>query len=183
MDDGTRDERMACRTLHHVKLMQDEAFTIDGVISLAARCGRIFNDADSDAMRAAWRGMSDYRLIYSPQRVPLEPVDTIKFHEQFVQKLIKWFEADLSGKRCHQPSRAGLEPKNAIWEQSDNACIQFSGYGGIIKQYQPILWVYGHTHECDDQTVGKTRIISNQLGYPDHSGGYECVGFDPAGEC
>ena len=37
----------------------------------------------------------------------------------------------------------------------------------IIKKHQPDLWVYGHTHECDDQTIGKTRIISNQLGYPD----------------
>ncbi len=35
----------------------------------------------------------------------------------------------------------------------------------VIKKYQPRLWVYGHTHECDDQLIGNTRIISNQLGY------------------
>jgi hypothetical protein len=51
----------------------------------------------------------------------------------------------------------------------------------LIEKYQPALWVYGHTHECDDQTIGQTRIISNQLGYPDPYGGFECKDFDRAG--
>jgi hypothetical protein len=41
--------------------------------------------------------------------------------------------------------------------------------------------VYGHTHECDDQMIGRTRIISNQLGYPGNFGGFECMDFDGAG--
>jgi len=36
----------------------------------------------------------------------------------------------------------------------------------IIETHRPALWVYGHRHEYDDQTIGRTRIISNQLGYP-----------------
>jgi hypothetical protein len=51
----------------------------------------------------------------------------------------------------------------------------------IIVTHQPALWVYGHTHECDDQTLGRTRIISNQLGYPGNLGGFECKDFDEAG--
>ena len=51
----------------------------------------------------------------------------------------------------------------------------------IIEKYQPCLWVYGHTHECDDQMIGKTRIVSNQLGYPKGDGGSECGGFDTNG--
>ena len=35
----------------------------------------------------------------------------------------------------------------------------------IVGTYKPALWVYGHTHECDDQMIRRTRIISNQLGY------------------
>ena len=50
----------------------------------------------------------------------------------------------------------------------------------IIETHQPALWVYGHTHECDDQTIGQTRIISNQLGYPGNLGGFECKDFDGA---
>ena len=51
----------------------------------------------------------------------------------------------------------------------------------VIETHQPHLWVYGHTHECDDQTLSRTRIISNQLGYPDGRGGFECRDFDRLG--
>jgi len=51
----------------------------------------------------------------------------------------------------------------------------------LIDKHQPALWVYGHTHECDNQSRGKTRIISNQLGYPNRAGGFECQSFDRAG--
>jgi Icc-related predicted phosphoesterase len=51
----------------------------------------------------------------------------------------------------------------------------------IIETHQPALWVYGHTHECGDQMIGRTRIISNQLGYPGSLGGFECKDFDEAG--
>ena len=51
----------------------------------------------------------------------------------------------------------------------------------IIGTHQPTLRVYGHTHECDDQSIGRSRIISNQLGYPDNLGGFECKDFDGAG--
>lgn len=50
----------------------------------------------------------------------------------------------------------------------------------IVEQYQLDLWVYGHTHECDNQRIGKTRIVSNQLGYPNNYG-FECDGFDEKG--
>ncbi len=51
----------------------------------------------------------------------------------------------------------------------------------VIERHQPTLWVYGHTHECDDQTIGQTRIISNQLGYPGNSNAFECEGFSETG--
>ncbi len=53
----------------------------------------------------------------------------------------------------------------------------------IIDEYQPALWVYGHTHECDDHFRGRTRIISNQRGNKHHKLKYECQGdFDPEGK-
>ena len=53
----------------------------------------------------------------------------------------------------------------------------------IIEEYEPNLWIYGHTHECHDEHVGNTRIISNQRGYPYRSGQFECKGYDPDGRC
>lgn len=51
----------------------------------------------------------------------------------------------------------------------------------IIEKYQPNLWIYGHTHECDNHRVGKTQIISNQLGYPNGDDSFECKKFDKKG--
>jgi Icc-related predicted phosphoesterase len=51
----------------------------------------------------------------------------------------------------------------------------------IIEKYQPNLWVYGHTHECDNQTIGETRIISNQSSYPREFDACECEGFSESG--
>ncbi len=36
----------------------------------------------------------------------------------------------------------------------------------LINQYQPALWCYGHNHFSDDFLLGRTRVVSNQLGYP-----------------
>jgi Icc-related predicted phosphoesterase len=42
----------------------------------------------------------------------------------------------------------------------------------VIEQYQPALWIYGHNHFSDDRICGKTRVVSNQYGYPNESTGY-----------
>lgn len=42
----------------------------------------------------------------------------------------------------------------------------------IIKQFQPAVWIYGHNHYSDSHVCGKTRVISNQFGYPNESAGY-----------
>jgi len=52
----------------------------------------------------------------------------------------------------------------------------------IIDRYQSDLWVYGHTHQPNDQTFGKTRIISNPRGYPKGKGSCECAEFDLYGK-
>lgn len=169
-------------TLPNVTLLQDEPVTIGGVHFFGGTMWTNFSDTNSGAMSAAAREMNDYRLIYTSQRVPLEPVDTIKFHDRFVQRLLEWFETELIGARVvishhapvvNQKTKYGNSPIMPAFNSLDMV--------GTIKKYQPDLWIYGHTHECDDQMVGKTRVISNQLGYPVRSGGYECDGFDGAG--
>lgn len=37
----------------------------------------------------------------------------------------------------------------------------------VIEQYQPELWIYGHTHyNSPDVSIGRTRVVCNQFGYP-----------------
>lgn len=35
----------------------------------------------------------------------------------------------------------------------------------LIEDHQPAYWIYGHNHWSDRFTIGKTQLVSNQLGY------------------
>lgn len=55
-----------------------------------------------------------------------------------------------------------------------------SDLSAIILKYQPELWIHGHDHGSHDYMVGRTRILSNQAGYPTHFGTRENSDFNPS---
>ncbi len=166
----------------NVHLLRDDETTIDGVNFFGGTMWTNFAGDDKRAMETAQRQMNDFRLIKTPEGKTLEPSDTIAYHDIFKKKLKAWFAKDMSGSRVvishHAPV---INPKTQYGASPLMPAFNSLDMADIIKEHQLDLWVYGHTHECDDQTIGKTRIISNQLGYPNKVGGYECSGFDMAG--
>ena len=40
-----------------------------------------------------------------------------------------------------------------------------SNMDDFILEYQPRLWIHGHTHESFDYKIGKTRVVCNPRGY------------------
>ncbi len=166
----------------NVTLLQDEEISIGGVNFFGGSMWTDFSGANQRAMVAAQQQMNDYRYIMTAKGKLLRPVDTVDFHGAFKKKLLAWFEKDLTGARVvithHAPvvnpdTQYGNSPLMPAFNSLDMV--------EIIKKHQPQLWVYGHTHECDDHMIGNTRIISNQLGYPNRGGGFECGRFDKAG--
>jgi Icc-related predicted phosphoesterase len=141
-----------------------------------------FSNSNAKAMLEARVQMNDYRLIRFTETSPLTPEDTVLLHAEFVAKLNAWFAQDLKGARVvithHAPA---VNPNTKYGNSPLMPAFNSLDMLSIIERHQPKLWVYGHTHECDNQYKGKTQIISNQLGYPSHSSGFECKGFDPAG--
>ncbi len=133
-------------------------------------------------MQAARQGMNDFRLIRNDDGSHFTPEDALPLHRNYIEKLVAWFEEELTGPRVvishHAPV---INPDTQYMNSPLMPAFNSLDMVEIIEKYQPDLWVYGHTHECDDQMIGKTRIISNQLGYPQR-GGFECAGFDPAGK-
>ena len=41
-----------------------------------------------------------------------------------------------------------------------------SSLEGLIEEYQPILWIHGHTHDPFDYELFATRVVCNPRGYP-----------------
>jgi Icc-related predicted phosphoesterase len=126
--------------------------------------------------------MNDFRLIRNPDYSAFQPENAISLHQGFKEKLINWFQQDLAGPRVVISHLAPVINPNTQYRNSP----LMPGFNSLdmkllIETHQPHLWIYGHTHECDRQHVGKTLIVSNQRGYPRKSGGFECAGFDENG--
>lgn len=170
---------------HHpnVRFLRDESMSLGGAHFFGGTMWTHFNGRDPRDMETARRGMNDFRLIKRRDFSSLKPHDTVAMHARYVAKLLEWFERDLAGPRVvishHAPV---INPKTRITDSPLTAAFNSLDMLDIIKERQPDLWIYGHTHECDDHAVGGTRIVSNQLGYPEAGGGFECRGFDERGK-
>ncbi len=43
----------------------------------------------------------------------------------------------------------------------------------LVRESEAKLWIHGHTHFSCDYTIGKTRVVSNQVGHKREDTGYE----------
>jgi predicted phosphodiesterase len=164
-----------------VQFLLDDAVTLDGVNFFGGTMWTDFNGANQQAMAVARRGMNDFRLIKNAQQKTLTPRDTVEFHQIFTTKLLSWLDQDLSGPRVVISHHAPVQnPRTQYLNSPLGPAFTARDMLPVIEKYQPDLWIYGHTHECVDHLIGKTRIISNQLGYAVLDG-YECKNFDPTG--
>ncbi len=166
----------------HVKLLLDEEVSIGGVNFFGGTMWPDFNGGDVRAMETAQDQINDFRLIRNPDQTRFIPADAVALHTNFASKLLNWLGKDLSGPRVVISHNAPVINPNSKYKGGPlTPAFNSLDMVEIIGTHQPALWVYGHTHECDDQTIGRTRIISNQLGYPGNLGGFECKDFDEAG--
>lgn len=125
-----------------------------------------------ETMRLAERLMADYRLIDHRGR-RLRAADTLEFH----QAAIAWLECSLAiphdGPTVvvthHAPSIRSVPPmfRASLLSPAFNSDLE-----PLIRRYQPALWIHGHTHWSTDYPVGRTRVYSNQRGYPGQDCGF-----------
>ncbi|SEN59385.1 metallophosphoesterase [Nitrosomonas marina] len=167
----------------NVTFLRDESISIDGIHFFGGTMWTDFDGGNEQAMRIAEYQVNDFKLIKNPDSSPFKPADTLPLHGRYVKELLKWLETDLTGPRVvishHAPV---MNPHTKFTGSPLTPAFTSLDMLEIIKKYQPALWIYGHTHECDDQMIGNTRIISNQLGYPSFFGGFDCAGFDEKGK-
>ena len=62
----------------------------------------------------------------------------------------------------HVPSRLLVAPEFSGSSHDSGFTVDLTDY---IKNSDIDLWVYGHSHRSIEKVIGKTRVVSNQLGY------------------
>jgi Icc-related predicted phosphoesterase len=130
----------------------------------------------AESMQVSYERMNDYQKIrVSPRYRRLRPKDTALRNAASC----RWLKAEV-GK---DPARTVVVTHHAPSVRSLNPDFSFDPVSGayasdleeFIAETRPALWIHGHTHYCVDYTIGTTRIISNQRGYPH----MPVSGFDP----
>ena len=118
------------------------------------------------AMQAAEKSVPDYWFIET-QTGNIRAEDTARLHRES----LRWLK-DALGKvnpkkavivSHHAPSEKSLLPGYA--GEIKNAAYA-SALDEFIKESGVPLWVHGHTHLSMDYMIGRTRIFSNQRGFP-----------------
>lgn len=128
------------------------------------------------AMRAAYDEVRDHKRIKwnSNPWQRFRPQEAKALHQQS----LSWIESELA--RVHAgptvvlthfpPTLDAVEPR----KRTIAAAAACSDLLPIVDRYQPDYWISGHTHVRMNIRRGRTRLISNPLGYP-----HESTGFSP----
>jgi predicted phosphodiesterase len=169
--------------LPQVSFLSNECTSINNINFFGGTMWTDFSKGNIRAMHHAHRTMNDFKLIYTGAGERLTPEYTIELHQRFTTCLIDWFNQKPTGNRVVVSHHAPVINKDSHYQNSP-LIPAFNSLDmlNIIEEHQPDYWIYGHTHECDEQIIGKTKIISNQLGYPNGLGGFQCLNFDPNGK-
>jgi hypothetical protein len=130
----------------------------------------------AEAMQASQERMNDYQKIrVSPRYRRLQPKDTALLNSASC----RWLRAEVGRDPSHTvvvthhaPSVRSLDPEFSLDPVSGAYASDLEDF---IAEAQPALWIHGHTHYCVDYTIGRTRMVSNQRGYPH----VPVSGFDP----
>lgn len=123
------------------------------------------------AMEVAGRSITDFSLIQTRNGEWFSPQDAAdRFEEScsYLEKELSNAPPETTVVVTHFPP--GLDTCNQNFGLGTITAYFQANVDPIIDKYQPALWVYGHNHYSNDLQRGRTRLVSNQLGYPSEAG-------------
>ncbi len=177
------DELRDAGSRHGVEFLENEVAVHEGVRFLGCTLWSDFElfgtgEHALRCMQAAGSRMSDYSLIRVPPTYrKLTPADTRAAHRVSRRFLESELASGFSGKTVvvthNAPSRRSVPARH----REDLISAAFaSDLEPLVRGSSADLWIHGHTHHSVSYTVGETRVVSNQRGYPNEDPG----AFDPA---
>jgi hypothetical protein len=110
--------------------------------------------------------MYDHKRIAFGEGI-FRPQDALALHTQAASWLAGCLAQRDNGTTIvvthHAPGPDSIEPRF----RNDSLSPAFAAdLTPLMHRYGPPLWIHGHTHYNVDYTVGPTRVVSHQWGYP-----------------
>jgi predicted phosphodiesterase len=174
------DELRTAAAGSRVRVLERNVAVIDGVRFCGATLWTDFalHDKVDESMIEARVRMSDFRAITSSDRgATLAPIETVNWHRDSVAWLRETLAEPFAGPTVvvthHAPS---LESLSQRYKRDPLSPAFASHLDELVAASGAALWIHGHTHHNVDYTVGATRVIANQRGYP----GEGVFDFDPS---
>lgn len=165
----------------NVSFLDNEEAVINNIRFLGATLWTDFKlngkAGQENAMPLAKHKINDFRgNIEKSNGAFLRPADVAEKHYLSVQWLENKLRESHQGPTIvvthHPPCARSTHP---IHRESELTPAFVSNLEELILEYQPEVWISGHTHYCCDYRLGETRVISNQRGYHDQ----DVEGFAP----
>ena len=155
----------------NIRFLQNKMRIINGIRFLGTTLWTDFHYNGHEMrdyyMNYAKRSMSDFSNIkYDNKR--FTPEKSFELHvdaRNFLREhLIKMFDGKTVVITHHGPF-PGAVSKNYTNSPLNPAFVV--DMTDLMLDYEPDLWIYGHTHDqFMDTIIGKTRVVSNPRGYP-----------------
>ncbi len=156
-----------------VHFLEKDSIEIGGVRFLGCTLWTDFmlfgSEHRQECMMQAGAAMTDFALIRrSPGYSKLRPMDMVAVCRKSKEWLAKALSSDLHTPTVivthHAPSKRSIAERHT----GDLLSAAFANnFDELIDASGAQLWIHGHTHHCVDYTIGNTRVVSNQRGYPD----------------
>lgn len=167
-----------------IHYLDNTAVTLNGVRFLGSTLWTDFQlngpgELAHMSMRAAAEAMNDFWIIRAEGGAEFTPRDSVGLH----RVARTWLESELAtphnGPKVvvthHLPHPGSVAER---FRGSPMSPAFASDLSALIEQYQPELWIHGHTHDRLDYKVGRTRVVCNPMGYPGERTG-SGLEFDP----
>lgn len=163
------EANMSCDRMHY---LENSKVEIKGMTFLGCTLWTGFDglgEADLPyAMRATQEAISDFTLIQNGiAQAPFTPEDATERYwksRAWLKRELSQLDATRTVVVTHFPPCR--EARNVYFEESLLSAYFQANCRDLIEKYQPAVWCYGHNHYSDGFRIGKTQVISNQLGYP-----------------
>lgn len=146
----------------NVRMYENRSVVIDNVEFILSTMWTKIPDRDWLKLK---RGLNDFRCIRTVAG-SFTAFDYNALHERdlaFIQGAVANSNAEHKVVVTHHvPSALLVAPEFVGSNIEKGFTVDLTKF---IKKSKVDVWIYGHSHRSIDATIGKTRVVSNQLGY------------------